>query len=106
MISRTVTGFAFSIACLTAISAIPVAGPAIANDVSSGWSAQRNVLQSQRYDRLLETNLGFRKARMRRECGPVTDPELRQNCLASFNQDEPFVGSSTPRRHYPSGAGR
>src|SRR5215469_4751308 len=87
-----------------------------------------NVIQSERYDRLLETNGSFRQARMRRECGPITDPELRQSCLDSFAQYEPaaaratstrkvasskparhtthYVGSSTAPRHHPSRAGQ
>ncbi len=72
----------------------------------ANWSAQQNVRESQRYDRLLETSRGFREARMRRECGPITDPELHQQCLASFHQDEPVSGSSSPRRHTPSDMGR
>ena len=61
-------------------------------DVSPNWSARRNVIESAHYDRLLETNRGFRQVRMRKECGPVTDPQLHANCLASFGQDEPFRG--------------
>jgi hypothetical protein len=63
-------------------------------DVSPSWSAQRNVAASERYDRLLETNRGFRQARIRKECGPITDPQLRQRCLDSFAQYEPS-GSAT-----------
>jgi hypothetical protein len=74
--------------------------------VSPSWSARRNVIQSQHYDRLLETNRGFRQARMRKECGPITDQELRQQCLASFRQDEPYMGSSAPRRPSRSDYGR
>jgi hypothetical protein len=70
------------------------------------WSARQNVRQSERYDRLLESNRGFRQARMRKECGPITDQELRQQCLASFSQDEPYMGSSSSRRHYRSESGR
>jgi hypothetical protein len=69
-------------------------------------TARQNVLKSQRYDRMLETNRAFRQARMREECGPISDPQLRSDCLASFAQDEPFVGSSSTRRHYSSGSGR
>jgi hypothetical protein len=72
----------------------------------SNWSAQQNVRQSERYDRLLETSRGFREARMRKECGPITDQDLRQQCLASFHQDEPYSGSSSPRRHTRSEMGR
>ena len=70
------------------------------------WSARRNVIESQRYDRLLETNRGFREARMRKECGPITDQELHQQCLASFQQDTPYMGSSTSRRPARSEYGR
>ena len=70
------------------------------------WSARQNVIESHRYDRLLETNRGFREARMRKECGPITDPQLHQQCLASFGQDEPYMGSSTSHRAYRSNAGR
>ena len=66
--------------------------------MSSSRSAHQNVTQSQRYDRTLETNRGFRQARMRKECGPITDPELRRGCLASFSQDEPNTGSSNSHR--------
>jgi hypothetical protein len=51
---------------------------------SPSWSAQQNVIQSRRYDRLVETNGAFRQARMQKECGPITDPQLRQSCIASF----------------------
>lgn len=64
------------------------------------WSARRNNIESARYDRLLQTNMGFRQARMRKECGPINDRQLRSQCLASFDQYEPVMtGSSTaPRR--------
>jgi hypothetical protein len=75
-------------------------------DGSGDWSARQNVMQSQQYDRLLESNRGFRQARMRKECGPVTDPQLRQQCFASFAQDEPYAGSSSSRRNYNSNYGR
>jgi hypothetical protein len=65
-------------------------------DRSSTWSPQRNVAESEHYDRLLETNRGFREARTRKECGPVTDPTLRANCEASFRQYEPVSGQSSP----------
>jgi hypothetical protein len=81
-------------------------------DVSPSWSAQRNVAESERYDRLLETNPAFRQARIRKECGPITDPQLHQQCLDSFAQFEPFAGSapsygsSTAPRRYRSYYGR
>ena len=65
---------------------------------SSSRSAHQNVIQSKNYEQALGTNRGFRQARMRKECGPITDPELRQSCVSSFNQDEPTKGSSHPHR--------
>ena len=70
------------------------------------WSAQQNVRESERYDRLLETNRAFRNGRERKECGPITDPQLRQECLASFRQDEPYAGSSGATGGYGSTSGR
>jgi hypothetical protein len=74
------------------------------------WSARRNVVESERYDRLLETNRGFRQARIRKECGPITDQQLHQQCLDSFAQYEPAgatgYGTSTSSRHYRSNYGR
>jgi len=77
----------------------------------SNWSPPRNVLESERYDRLLESNRRFREARMRRECGPITDRQIHQQCLDSFAQYEPAAGNmpasgSTPSRHYRSNSGR
>ena len=62
----------------------PIVGP---GDVSDSRSARQNVIESKQYERLLEKNHAFRQARMRRECGPITDPELHQSCLRSFNRD-------------------
>jgi hypothetical protein len=55
-------------------------------DVSPSWSPQRNVAESQQYDRLLKESPAFRQARMRKECGPITDPQLHRQCLDSFAQ--------------------
>jgi hypothetical protein len=123
MLLKTATSLAFATACLAAAATLPayaqMAPPGapgtevVTNgpqtdpgDMAPSWSARRNVIESQHYDRLIETNRGFRQARMRRECGPITDPELRQQCLASFHQDEPYTGSSTPRRQSRSESGR
>jgi hypothetical protein len=65
---------------------------------SPNWSARQNVIDSQRYDRLVATNRAFREARMRQECGPITDPQLHQSCIASFNEDEPGTGPVPSRR--------
>jgi hypothetical protein len=76
-------------------------GPQASRGDYGDWSAREDVVLSRRYDRLLETSLAFRRVRERRECGPITLPDLRAQCLASFRQYEPvMVGSSAiPRRH-------
>ena len=116
MIIKT-TSLAFAAACLVTASAIPPAhaqmamGPSVVTngpqtdqgDVSPTWSARQNVIDSERYDRLLQTSRGFREARMQKECGPITDPQLHADCLASFNQN---FGSSTGPETYQSGYGR
>jgi hypothetical protein len=64
-------------------------------DASGMRAAQRNVRESHEYDRLLQMNPQFRAARIRKECGPITDAQLHASCVASFGQDEPYYGSST-----------
>src|ERR1700740_3178387 len=119
---KTETSLVLLAACFTALAALP------GNAATSNAAARQNIIQSERYDRLLEANGSFRHARMRRECGPITDPQLRQSCLDSFAQYEPagaqrtsakreassnpprhtthYVGSSTAPRHLPSRAGQ
>jgi hypothetical protein len=116
MTIKTATCLTLLVACLTAMAAAPTAArqrvvvkhPPIVSkgDVSPSWTARQNVIDSKRYDQLLKTNRAFREARMRKECGPITDPELRQSCLASFDEKTPYIGSSTPPRHARSSAGR
>src|SRR5690349_23488238 len=101
MTKKFVTSLALAAGCAMAL-AIPTVqaqtqvltnGPEVTpGDFSS--SAARNNMESAQYDRLLEISPAFRNARVRRECGPITDPQLRQNCLASFGQYEPSMGSS------------
>ena len=112
MTSKTVTSLAFAAGCVLALGAMPSAqaqyypgpqqpmittletnGPQASRGDFGDWSAMRNNRESARYDRLLQTNPGFRQARMRKECGPITDPQLRQDCIASFAQYEPSTGS-------------
>ena len=105
MITKT-TSLAMAAVCMITVSAMPAAQAQTAReqvasgaqvvtngpqtdpgDVSPYWSPQQNVLQSQRYERLLQTSPAFRQARMRKECGPISDPQLRADCMASFNQN-------------------
>ena len=49
----------------------------------------QNVRKSQQYDHLVSTNSSFRASRMRKECGPIRDAELRADCLGSFSAYQP-----------------
>ena len=103
VINNTAITLAMVAACLAAIAITPAAqaqaqrrsvtvkhAPVVnPGDVSASWSARENVIESKQYERLLQTNPAFRQARMRRECGPISDPQLHASCLASFNQAEP-----------------
>jgi hypothetical protein len=48
-------------------------------------SAQQNVKESHAYESLVCSNPGFRAKRIAQECGPITDPQLHQSCVASFD---------------------
>jgi len=113
MIIKIATSLALTAACLTSIVALPAAeaqtagysgGTELVTNGPQGstppnWSPQQNVVESRQYDRLLETNRAFRQARIQKECGPISDPQLHASCVASFGQDEPFAGSPPPRRN-------
>jgi hypothetical protein len=49
----------------------------------------QNVWKSRHYEHLVSTSAAYRSSRVRKECGPITDPELRQSCIASFGEYEP-----------------
>lgn len=118
MILKTSISLAFAAACLTTVATMPA-------HAATG-SARQNVSQSDHYTRMLETNRGYRETRMRKECGPITDPQLHQQCLASFQEYSPmkasaahprkaassghharqYVGSSASPRHYHSQSGK
>jgi len=129
MMSKTMTSVSFAVGCALAMAAVPSQAqtypppapyasppPVVTQQVTNGpqaspgdfgdWSARRNVIESRQYDHLLQRSPAFRAARMRKECGPIGDPQLHAQCLASFNQDEPaMVGSSTPPRRWRTGYG-
>lgn len=131
MMSKTISSLAFAAGCVLALGAMPPAqaedyapqgappqaqyggppqivtnGPQASRGDFGDWSARRNVIESMHYDQLLETNLAFRQARMRKECGPINDPQLHDQCMASFDQFEPvMVGSSIPPTQHRRGAG-
>ena len=118
MMKKTLTCLAFAAGCALAFGAMPAAHAQYLNpqvetnglQASRGdfgdWSARRNVIESAHYDRLLQVSPGFRHARMRKECGPINDPQLHDQCMASFDQYEPtMVGSSMGPRRIPRRAG-
>ena len=83
----------FSWVCLAAsVALIAAAGTASAQS-RGNESADQNVRASQQYENLLCTNQAFRARRIAQECGPVTDPQLHQSCVASFECGPPARGS-------------
>jgi hypothetical protein len=88
------------------------------------WSPRLNIIHSEHYSRLVADSPRFRRARMRIECGPITDPVLHQQCIESFSQEvqawrdgqaqayyqnglnDLAYGSSTPPQPYISSAGQ
>ncbi len=67
--------------------------PAMAQPMSYSYETpeQNNILSAQ-YDNLLETNMGFRHYRIGKECNPIDFAQnLRQDCVASFDQYEPVA---------------
>ena len=67
-----------------AVLLIAVAAPAGAQ-IDPGAAA--NVRQSEQYEQAVRSNPGFRAQRMKQECGPIIDPQLHQQCVASFGGD-------------------
>jgi hypothetical protein len=86
--------------CLAAAGLVAATGTARAQS-SGNESAAQNVRESQQYENLLCSNPGFRAKRIAQECGPVTDPQLHQSCLASFQCNRP-PRKTHPRRAPPS----
>jgi hypothetical protein len=81
-----------SLVYLAAAGLIAAAATASAQEPAN-QSASENVRASHQYESALCTNPAFRAKRIAQECGPVTDPQLHQSCLASFECGGP------PKRH-------
>jgi hypothetical protein len=105
MIIKTATCLALAAACLatapvalaqTGGETVIVTPPPRVDPGDVNWNPVTNLKEAQEYDRLLETNPAFRMARIQKECGPITDPQLHADCVASFNQLEPMVASTAP----------
>ena len=69
--------------CLAAAGLMLVTGTALAQR-GGNESAEQNVRQSQQYESLVCSNPSFRAKRIQQECGPISDPQLHQSCLATF----------------------
>ena len=72
-----------SLVCLAAAGLIVAAATAAAQALPD-QSADQNVRASQQYERALCTNAAFRAKRIAQECGPLTDRQMHDNCVASF----------------------
>ena len=108
MTTKSVTSLAVAAGCALAFAAVPAAQAqnyaasdtsvmsnapqASRGDFNDRW-AQANNAESREYMRLLQTNWNFRQARVRKECSPIGDPQLRENCIVSFDEYTPFLGS-------------
>jgi len=70
---------------LAAAALIAAAAAASAQPAPRSESAQQNVKESEQYERALCGNAAFLAKRIKQECDPITDPQLHESCLASFN---------------------
>jgi len=81
-----------SLVYLAAAGLIVAAAAALAQEPAN-QSADQNVRASRQYESALCANPAFRAKRVAQECGPISDPQLHQSCLASFQC------GAAPRRH-------
>jgi uncharacterized protein HemX len=88
-----------SLWALTAALSLGLGGGAWAQQTPPDPGAAANVRQSQQYEQVLRSNPSFRAKRMQQECGPVTDPELHANCVASFGGGEGAPPQRRSRQH-------
>ncbi len=78
----------FSWVCLAAaalIATLVATGGTASAQSRPNESADQNVRSSRQYENLVCSNPAFRAKRIAQECGPVSDPELHQSCVASFD---------------------
>ena len=85
------------IAAIFALSGIQNTANAQAMSYGPGRYVSRedpavNVYLSQRYDNLLATSWRFRRYRMWKECHTINWSPLHADCIASFDQYEPYRG--------------
>ena len=86
----------YRLAILAALLTVASAGGALAQAMpTNDPEAMANVRASEQYVALLRSNPAFRRKREAIECGPITDPQLHQSCVASF---EKYAQPAPPRR--------
>ena len=78
-------GHRLCLSVFTAAALIAAAATASAQAPPRDPGAQQNVKQSEQYERALCGNAAFRAKRIKQECDPITDPQMHESCLASFN---------------------
>jgi hypothetical protein len=87
-------------AMLLAAGMFALAGGALAAPLPrNNPAAEQNVIQSERYSQVLRTSPAFRDKRIQEECGPITDPRLHAQCVASFPPGAPPPRRPGPRRY-------
>ena len=86
MAGRSCTIFISFLPLLFAVSASGQAPP----DPGAG----ANVRQSGQYERAMHSNASYRAKRIKQECGPISDPQLHQQCVDSFGS-----ASSSTKHH-------
>ena len=79
---------------LSVVLSLLLSGGVSAQQTPPDPGAAANVKQSQTYEQVLQSNPSFRAKRMQQECGPITDAELHENCVASFGGE----GAPAPRK--------
>ena len=87
MTNRSCTIF---IASLLLLFAAPASGQ------TPDPGAAANVRQSGQYEGALHSNSSFHAKRIKQECGPINDPQLHQQCVASFGSE----GASSSTKHH------
>ncbi len=107
MTRRTLTSLTLAAGCAIAL-AIPAAQaqmtdtqvlantPRINAGDRADWMAARNNAESAQYERLLENSPSFRQARMRKECGPITDAQLHQSASRALLRTSPAAAILPP----------
>jgi hypothetical protein len=88
----------YRIATFAALLTIASAGVALAQAMpTNDPEAKANVRESERFDALLRSSPAFRQKRMQIECGPITDAQLHESCVASFQNYGPTPAPSKRR---------